>query len=226
MTPTKAVDPCTPEPPDPKGFNPKAKIPFGVTPEHIRQAMTGFTQFLGFVDRELKNRDMIRLEDTLMPANFSSMVGEFMATNIPKSCKTIVRNNYHNGHPDMLPAGKYENDMAQHAGSDGIEIKGSRNLSGWQGHNAEDAWLMVFIFESGRPVDLVKKANPAPFRFLMVVGALLCRDDWQFAGRSETSRRTITATVRRSGYDKMMANWIYKAPSLIEKQSRSADIQR
>jgi hypothetical protein len=210
------IDSCTPIAPDPKCFNPKAVIPYNVTTEHIRMAMKGFVEFLGFVDRELRNRDLIRLEDMLMPANFSSMVGEFMAANIPKYCTTIVRNNYHNGHPDMLPAGKYKNDMAQHAGSDGIEIKGSRNLRGWQGHNVEDAWLMVFCFDSGRPVDLVQKVNPAPFRFLLVVGALLSQDDWQFAGRSEKSRRTITASVKRSGYDKMMANWIYKAPELTK----------
>jgi hypothetical protein len=212
MLPKAAVDPCTPEPPDRKGFNSKPQIPYGVTAEHIQKAMVDFTQFLGFVDRELGNRKIVRLEDMLMPANFSSMVGEFMAANIPKYCRTIVRNNYHNGHPDMLPAGKYKDNMAQHAGADGIEVKGSRNLSGWQGHNAEDAWLMVFVFESGRPVDLVRKLDPKPFRFVKVVGALLTKDDWQFAGRSETSRRTITATVKRSGYDKMMANWIYKAP--------------
>jgi hypothetical protein len=212
------ADSCTPILPDPKCFNSKAIIPYGVTVEHIRKAMNGFAEFLGFVDRELKHRDLIRLEDMLMPANFSSMVGEFIAANIPKYCETIVRNNYHNGHPDMLPAGKYLNDMAQHAGSDGIEIKGSRNLSGWQGHNVEDAWLMVFCFGSGRPVDLVKKVSPAPFRFLLVVGALLSTDDWQFSGRSEKSRRTITASVKRSGYDKMMANWIYKAPELTKSK--------
>ena len=38
--------------------------------------------------------------------------------------------------------------------------------------------------------------------------------DWTFSGRSETSRRTITAGVNRSGYDKMVGNWIYKAPGL------------
>ena len=48
-----------------------------------------------------------------------------------------------------------------------------------------------------------------PFRFVKVVGAKIERADWQFSGRSETSRRTITASVKRSGYDKMQANWIY-----------------
>ena len=81
-----------------------------------------------------------------------------------------------------------------------------------QGHNAEDAWLMVFCFASGRPTDRTKGILPAPFKFVSVVGAQLTKSDWKFAGRSETSRRTITAAVTTSGYDKMMANWIYRAP--------------
>ena len=207
---------CTPEIPDPKGFNRNALIPCGVTVEHIRLAMTEFTEFLAFIDVQLVTKGMARLEDMMMSAGFSSMVGEFMAASIPKYCKTIVKNNFHNGHPDMLPAGKYKNDMAQHAGADGIEIKGSRYLRGWQGHNPEDAWLMVFMFESGRPSDRMKKIEASPFRFLTVAGALLAKSDWRFSGRSAESRRTITASVTTSGYQKMMANWIYKSPELRE----------
>ncbi len=63
------------------------------------------------------------------------------------------------------------------------------------------------------PDDSSKGIELKPFRFIKVVGARLTKDDWTFSGRSETSRRTITATVRDSGYEKMMANWIYKAPA-------------
>lgn len=210
----------TPQEPEDEGFNPRAKIPFGVTSDHVRSAMKEYTSFLGFIDEQLCAKGMTRFEDMLMPANFSSMVGEFMTAGIPKYCKSVVKNNYHNGHPDILPAGKYKNDMAQHAGQDGIEVKASRYLKSWQGHNPEDAWLMVFVFESGRPSDVVKKIEPKSFRFLMVVGALLEKSDWLFAGRSETSRRTITASVTKTGYNKMMANWIYKCKELREADGR------
>jgi hypothetical protein len=85
-------------------------------------------------------------------------------------------------------------------------------LKGWQGHNPEDVWLMVFVFDSNRPSDVAKGIAPKPFRFLRVVGARLTRQDWLFAGRSATSRRTITASVTPSGFQKMMTNWIYQAP--------------
>jgi hypothetical protein len=144
-----------------------------------------------------------------MPASFSGMVGEFMSATIPKYCHTLVKNRYHNGHPDLLPAGVFPDDKAQHA-SQGIEIKASRYLRGWQGHNPEDTWLMVFVFDSNRPADETAK----PFRFIKVVGANLTKRDWLFSGRSETSRRTITASVTETGYLKMMSNWIYQASKL------------
>ena len=171
--------------------------------------MRDFVAFLGFINTQLSTRDIQRFETMLMAANFSSLVGEFVASAIPKYCPTLVKNGYHNGHPDLVPKGRFPGDAVQYA-DDGIEIKSSRYAKGWQGHNAEDCWLLVFVFTASRGSDEAKNISPVPFRFDMVVGAKLSKDDWLFAGRSETSRRTITASVTKSGYDKMMKNWIYK----------------
>jgi hypothetical protein len=201
-----------PEAPDKGGFNARARIPFGVTTGHVRAAMNDFIAFLTLIDKQLVAKKMNTLENTIMQANFSSIVGEFITSQIPKHCKTVVKNRYHNGHPDILPAGKYKNDAKQHGGTDGIEVKASRYLHGWQGHNVENVWLMVFVFQSGREGPKVK--NTEGFKFLLVAGAMLKKSDWLFAGRSATSRRTITASVTRAGSDKMMANWIYKCKEL------------
>jgi len=178
-------------------------------------AMNDFIAFIQMVNVRLNENGTPRIESMLMPANFSSMVGEFISANLPKHSPGIVKNSYHNGHPDMLPAGRFPNDSLQH-GTEGIEVKGSRYLRGWQGHNPEDAWLMVFMYDSNRPVDAGNDVGPKPFRFLRVAGAQLTRDDWRFSGRSATSRRTITASVTASGYEKMMANWIYNAPGMSQ----------
>jgi hypothetical protein len=205
---------CKPDRPDFKDFNHAATIPFGISVEGVFRAMLDFADFLETANSALALKKMERLEDMLMPANFSSMVGEFITSNLPKHCPTVAKNSYHNGHPDLLPAGKYPRDAAQHAGSDGIEIKASRYLKGWQGHNQEDAWLMVFAFESGRPSDAAKGKKIACFRFVAVYGDLLAKSDWKFDGRGSESRRTITATVLPSGYEKMTKNWIYRRPGL------------
>ncbi len=204
---------CIPYPVVETGFNDAAEIPYGCTIEHIQLAMIEFTDFLGFVNQQLFTKQIPRLEAMLMSANFSSIVSEFMGIAIPKHCKTLVKNHYHNGHPDLIPAGLFPNDAVQHS-DEGIEIKASRYVKGWQGHNPEAAWLMIFMFDSNRPADVAKGILPRPFQFVMVAGARLGKEDWSFSGRSETSRRTITASVTKSGYDKMMANWIYRAPEL------------
>jgi len=172
--------------------------------------MQGFLDFLGFINQQLHRKQLPRLEAFLMPANFSSMVGEFMTIAIPKFCPTIVKNCYHNGHPDLLPRGMYAGDSVLHAG-EGIEVKASRHVSGWQGHNPEDVWLMVFVFDANSSRDVPLGIAPKPFSFLKVLGARLTKDDWKFSGRSSTSRRTITASVTRSGFEKMGAGLIYQA---------------
>ena len=103
---------CIPEQPKLEDFNTNARIPFGVEAEHVFKAMVDFTDFLRTVDTELVRKKMARLEDMLMPANFSSIVGEFVTSNLPKHCLTIAKNSYHNGHPDLLPAGKYPGNAA------------------------------------------------------------------------------------------------------------------
>lgn len=204
---------CTPRTVDPQGFNSDAALPYGVTTEHIHLAMTEFITFLGFINQQLNSRDIPRLETMLMPANFSSLVGEFMTASIPKYCLTVVKNLYHNGHPDLLETGRFPNDAVQYT-DEGIEVKASRYRRGWQGHNPEDAWLLVFVFESNRARDAAIGVQPLPFRFAEVLGARIVKSDWTPAGRSATSRRTPTATVNESGYRKMAANWIYRAPAI------------
>lgn len=200
---------CNPVPLKRGKFNEAAIIPYGCTIDHIYQAMNEFLSFLGFINTQLNTKGIQRFESMLMPANFSSMVGEFLISTIPKYCPTFAKNQYHNGHPDLLPKGMFAGDAVQH-GTEGIEVKASRYSRGWQGHNAEECWLMVVVFASNRPADKLKKVPPIPFRFRSIFLGRLTLADWSFSGRSTKSRRTITASVTKSGYEKMTKNWIYQ----------------
>ena len=86
---------------------------------------------------------------------------------------------------------------------------------------------MVFVFDANSANDeaqaIKKRKEPVarPFRFVEVLGAQLEEDDWQFSGRSATSRRTITATIKPSGYEKMADNWIYRDPEFTRLRPRS-----
>lgn len=172
--------------------------------------MQELLDFLGFVNPQLKSEGIRRLETMLMPANFSSLVSEFIKASIPNHCPTLVENRYHNGHPDLVPRGLFPDDSVQYA-AEGVEIKASRYAKRWQGHNPEESWLMVFVFDSNRPSDGRKGVAPRSFRFIKVIGAQLTKDDWLYAGRAASSRRTITASVTATGFEKMEANWIYQS---------------
>ena len=126
--------------------------------------MQDFIDFLGFLNAQFHSKEYERLESMLEPATFSGIVGEFMNSVIPNYCPTLLRNRCHNAHPDPIPVGRYPGDAAQH-GTEGIEVKGSRNVGQWQGHNPERSWLMVFIFGSSRPSDPPNDVLPRPFRF-------------------------------------------------------------
>lgn len=200
---------CSPKPVVASYFNPKCVLPYGLTTHDVRQAMEEFIELLGFINTRLHEKQAPRLETLVMPATFSSIVSEFMCIAIPRYCPTLVRNRFHNGHPDLLPKGRFPHDAVQYT-TEGIEIKASQHASGWQGHNPESVWLMVFHFESNTANDIKKGAPAKPFRFVGVYAAHLDKSDWTFSGRSGTSRRTITASVSSSGVQKMRDNWVYQ----------------
>lgn len=187
-------------------FNNDAVLPYGLSINHIESAMQDFLNFLTLINNELNKKGMMTLEQMLMPANFSSIVGEFINSTVPIYCKTLSKNKYHNGHPDLVKKGMFLNDAVQHS-HEGIEVKASRYDKSWQGHNPENIWLMVFVFKSSRPNDI---SDTTPFYFKAVYGAKLEESDWTYAGRNKGSRRTITASVNNNGFEKMSSNWIYK----------------
>lgn len=200
----------------PECFNRQCDLPYGLSVDHIRAAMDDFVGFIHLVDSRLYRSGMAPLESMLMPANFSSVVGEFAIVRLDAHCPTLTKNHHHNGHPDLIPAGQFPDDAAQHS-AEGVEVKASRYLSGWQGHNPEETWLMVFAFQASRPVDRHGGLAHVPFGFMKVVGAQLTRDDWSFSGRKGESRRTITASVTAGGQAKLEANWIYRDADLLQK---------
>jgi len=209
ITNDKELQACTPVPVNPDCFNPNCVLPYGLRTEQVRRAMEDFIDFLGFINQQLHTKGIPRLESFLMPANFSSIVGEFMSISIPKYCANLAKNQYHNGHPDLVPKGVFPGDAVQYA-QEGIEIKGSRHSTGWQGHNPEAVWLMVFHFDSNTSNDRRRGIAPKPFCFGGVYAARLEKEDWAFSGRSDTSRRTITASVTQGGVERMKANWVYE----------------
>jgi len=106
----------------------------------------------------------------------------------------------------------YPSNSVRDGGAQGIEIKASRYLKNWQGHSGEDSWLMMFVFQSGRLNP--KLTQQVGFKFLIVAGGLLSKDDGPYAGTSGTGLTMITQSITKITAQKIMANWIYKCREL------------
>lgn len=201
----------------PKGWNDNVALPYGLRPSETKAAVDDIYDFLYNVNRFLVERGWDRLEETLSAATFSGVMSELVVEGVSKRSDTVVKNQYHNGRPDLIPRGMYADDACQR-GADGIEVKASRWSNGWQGHNVEDGWIMIcqyFIDRNTTPVE-----NRSPSRFDRIMCAQLNEDDWSFSGRGAASRRTPTASIKRSGVAKLEANAIYLDPNYVPR-SRS-----
>ncbi len=166
--------------------------------------------FLYNVNNFLVTRGYERLEETLSGATFSGLMSELVVESLGKHSATMEKNAYHNGRPDLIPRGLY-GPAGVLRGADGVEVKASRNKSGWQGHNVESGWIMIFQYG----IDLITEplTNREPTTFERVLCTQLEENDWSFSGRSASSRRTITASILRSGAEKLAGNPIYLDPS-------------
>ena len=202
----------------PRGFNQNVQLPYGLRVAEVRAAIEDICDFLHNVNRFLTERGWDRLEETLMAATFSGVISEMVVQSTSKQSASLIRNQYHNGRPDLLPKGMYSNDAALQS-AEGIEVKASRNVSGWQGHNVESGWIMVFQYAVDLETEPVEERQPT--KFVRVLIAQLSEGDWGFSGRRETSRRTPTASILRSGREKLLANPLYLDPT-YEPRRQSA----
>ena len=204
-------------------LNPQAILPYGLTTDQIKATLEDTHAFIHNLNKILYEQISQRIEDVLMAATFSGMLSEFIVRQLSKHSTTLTRNLYHNGHPDLIPVGRYLNDAVQY-GHEGVEVKTSRYASGWQGHNPEKIWVMVFRYDND-PYKPEKDARSieahAPFQIVEVLAAELDKTDWSAQGRGAGSRRTPTASIIASGTAKLRTNWIYRNPKFVGEMESS-----
>jgi hypothetical protein len=198
-------------------FNPNAELPYGVTPEEVREAIKGFYDFYDDLNGFLMREDHGRIETVLRANNaLSDFIGNAATEELANASDALIVNQKPDGFPDLLPTNNDEyaaQDFEIHHGDHGIETKCSKSNGGWQAHNNEEAWFIVFRYERGDPEADIE--NMAPIRFVQILAANLQEDDWSHSGRSGDSRRTITSSIIKSGMDKLRSNPIYEDPEYI-----------
>jgi len=190
-------------------FRPDAVLPYGLVVAEVKAAINTTYDFLCDVNTFLVERGYGRLEDLLLGNSFAGVLSEVLVKNLADHSATLVRNIRIGGHPDLIPVGLYPDDTVLR-GAEGIEVKASKQSGGWQGHNPEAGWLMVFRYMVDTKTEPVEAR--APMQFVEVLAARLEEADWSFSGRSGASRRTITASINRDGMAKLRANPVYRHP--------------
>ncbi len=198
-------------------FNPNANLPYGVTPEEVGGAIREFYDFYGDLNEFLLAEDHGRLETVLRANNaLSDFVGNVATEELANVSDSLIVNQKPDGFPDLLPLDNDDyaaQDYDIHHGDEGIETKCSKSNGGWQAHNNESAWFIVFRYTRGDPEETIEDMEP--IRFVQVLAANLDEDDWSHSGRSDESRRTITSSIVGSGMHKLRSNPIYEDPDAI-----------
>jgi len=198
-------------------FNPDVELPYGLTPGEVADGIYSFYDFYAELNEFLLAENHGRLETVLRANNaLSDFVGNVATEELATASNAVLVNRKPDGFPDLLPVDNDEyatEDYEIHHGDEGIETKCSKSSGGWQAHNNESAWFIVFRYTRGDPDADV--AEMEPIRFVQVLAATLDEDDWSHSGRSEDSRRTITSSIVASGMHKLRSNPVYEDPDAI-----------
>jgi len=190
-------------------LRPEAHLPYSLTVDQVADAMRRVYDLLHTINTALVERGYSRLEDMLLGNTFAGILSELVVQSLALSTPDLAVNTLVGGFPDLLPTGMYP-DNAVLRGREGIEVKSSKQPSGWQGHNPEEGWYMIFRYVID--TDTVPLTDRQPTEFVEVLAAKLEEDDWSSSGRRAGSRRTPTASIRAIGTYKLRSNRVYVHP--------------
>lgn len=194
-------------------WNTEAELPYGVTPNDFRESITETYQIYGDICEYLLEENHGRIE-TLIRANnaLSDLIGNIATEALAEESDALTHNEKDDGWPDLLSVDHYD-DYEVMYGEEGIETKCSQSSGGWNAHNNEAGWFVIFRYDRGDPD--VSAEDMEPVRFTQILVSHLEEDDWKHSGRSSESRRTITSYVQESGMNKLRANPVYEDPEYI-----------
>ncbi len=191
---------------DTRCFNKNARLPFELRLKDFEMAVQDIYDFFYDVNRGLIQRGLLRLDDMLRPAIMSGVLSDMLTASLAKHSRTLTVNQYHNGHPDLIVNGAYPGNRVK-AGAEGVEVKTTRKAGGAvDTHGAREQWMCVFVYN----VDMA--TEPARDRAPMTVTEIYLGhvDTSDFRKNARGELGTRTATLHKSGIEKLRKNWVYK----------------
>ena len=147
------------------------------------------------------------MDDMLRPAIMSGVLSDMITSSLARHSRTLVENQYFNGHPDLVVQGVYPANSVQ-AGGQGIEVKTTRNRRGAvDTHGARNQWMCVFVYEVDNVTEPAVDRHPMTFTEVYLGQVTL--EDFRRNARGELGTRT--ATLHREGIRKLRENWVYRS---------------
>jgi hypothetical protein len=185
-------------------------LPYGMTARAVVRAINDVYAYLNALNRASIEHGYDRLEDLMQPAGFSGLLSNLFVRSVARECATmnpgLAMNQLGGGRPDLVPRAMYSGDSVLR-GDEGIEVKVSRYGKGWQGHNPETGWIVIVQVGIDTSTSPVYDRSPTIVNRVLIGNLTI--EDWTYSGRSETSRRTPTASINRGGYLKLAQGVIY-----------------
>lgn len=192
---------------DSNKFNLEAELPFQLRLDDFRAAVQDVYDFFRDVNSSLVARGLERLDDMLRPAIMSGVLSDMLTASLAKHSRSLVVNDYFNGHPDLVVKGAYPNNAVK-AGDAGVEIKTTRKAGGAvDTHGARRQWMCVFVYEIDGKTEPARARRPMSFTEIYL--GQVDVDDFRRNARGELGTRT--ATLHAAGIAKLRRSWIYRA---------------
>jgi hypothetical protein len=193
--------------PDLTKFNKNVVLPFELRLKDFELTMQDVYDFFFDVNVLLASKGLERLDDMLRPAIMSGLLSDMLSASLARHSRTLVQNQFFNGHPDLVVRGIYPNDSIK-AGTEGVEIKTTRKSGGAvDTHGARDQWMCVFVYSFDNVTE--PAVNRAAMSFTEIYLGQVTVADFRQNPRGPLGTRT--ATLDRMGILKLRNNWVYIA---------------
>jgi hypothetical protein len=191
------------------------ELPYNLRPVDLHRMVEDIYDMLHEVNVKLHEMGYDRMEELLDSAGYSGFVSRSAVDRIDRFSKGLVRNNYPNGYPDLLPRGVYAGDRVQHGEQGGLEVKATRSETNWQAHGPRSGWfcLLKFNFDDDDAKALHDR-EPTVIEAVMV--SELSKDDWNWQPAKEGRIRSGTASVKPSGRVKLRNGAVWIDPGYRE----------
>jgi hypothetical protein len=191
---------------DPGKFNSKAVLPFELRLQDFSLAIQDVYDFFFDVNSHLVGKGLARLDEMLRPAIMSGVLSDMLTASLARHSRSLVENQYFNGHPDLVVRGKYQ-DNSVRAGEFGVEIKTTRKTGGAvDTHGAREQWMCVFVYNLDNKTEPLSERKPLTFTEVYLGKVVV--NDFRKNARGELGTRT--ATLHATGIAKLRESWIYR----------------